>query len=120
MLIFMCAIHGVGMVDLKFILRKIVLLGNIKHVPSINKNLVRGSLLFIDGFKTALDSNKLVVSKHVKFIGKCRDYGGLFRFSLSNFCNKSMNHICGSVNDDASTKAWYVEAMSISCHVLYE
>jgi hypothetical protein len=32
-------------------------------VPSINKNLVSGFLLFRDGFKVVLESNKFVVSK---------------------------------------------------------
>jgi hypothetical protein len=44
-------------------------------------------------------------------MGKGYDSGGLFRFSLAEFCNKSMNHICGGVNDDASV--WY----SRLCHV---
>jgi hypothetical protein len=72
------------------------------HVPSINKSLVSGSLLHRDGFKIVLDSNKLVVSKCEQFVGKGYDRGGLFRFSLANFCNKLVNHICGSVYDDGS------------------
>ena len=54
-------VHGVGMVDLKFTLGKIVQLKNVQHVPSINKNLVSGSLLCRDGFKVVLESNKVVV-----------------------------------------------------------
>jgi hypothetical protein len=42
---------GVGTVDLKFTLGKIVCLKNMQHAPSINKNLVSGSLLCRDGFK---------------------------------------------------------------------
>jgi hypothetical protein len=51
------------MVDLKLTLRKIVQLKNMQHVPSINKNLVTGSLLYRDGFKVVLESNKFVMSK---------------------------------------------------------
>src|SRR5207253_6447389 len=40
------SVHGVGTVDLKFTSGKIV-----QHVPSINKNLVSGSLLCRDRFK---------------------------------------------------------------------
>jgi hypothetical protein len=72
------------------------------HVPSIKKNLVSSSLLCTDGFKVVLESNKLVVSKHGQFVGKGYDSGGLFRFSLAEFCNKLVNHICSGVNDDAS------------------
>jgi hypothetical protein len=81
------------------------------HVPSINKNLMSGSLLCRDGFKVVLESNKLVVSKHGQFVGKGYDSGGLFRFSLAEFYNKSVNHICGGVNGDASvwhSSLWHV------------
>jgi hypothetical protein len=54
---------GVGMVDLKLNSGKIVQLKNVQHVPSINKNLVSGSLLCRDGFKIVLESNKFVVLK---------------------------------------------------------
>jgi hypothetical protein len=62
--------HGVGTINLKLTLGKIVQLKNVQHIPSINKNLVSGSLLFRDGFKVVLESNKLVVSKCGQFIDK--------------------------------------------------
>jgi hypothetical protein len=77
----------------------------------MNKNLISGSLLCRDGFKVVLESNKVVVSKHGLFIGKSYECGGLFRFSLSDFSNKPVNHICGSVNDNASL--WH----SFLCHI---
>src|SRR3954464_11514561 len=77
----------------------------------MNKNLVSGSLLCRDGFKLVFESNKVIVSKFGQFIGKGYECGGLFRFSLSDFCNKSVNHICGSVDSDANV--WY----SRLCHV---
>src|SRR5438128_48368 len=77
----------------------------------MNKNLVSCFLLCRDGFRVVLESDKVVVSKHGQFIGKGYECGGLFRFSLSDFCNKSVNHICGSVNADASV--WH----SRLCHV---
>jgi hypothetical protein len=68
--------HSVGTVDLKFTSGKIMQLKNVHHVPSINKNLVSGSLLCRDGFKIDLESNKLVVSKHAPsrglFCTSCR------------------------------------------------
>jgi len=56
------SVHGLGTVDLKFTLEKIVQLRNVPHVPTINKNLVSGSVLCKDGFKVVLESNKFVVS----------------------------------------------------------
>jgi hypothetical protein len=50
------SVCGVGTVDLKFTSRKIVQLRNMQHVPSMNKNLVSGSLLYRDGFKVVLES----------------------------------------------------------------
>ena len=70
------SIRGVGMIDLKFTSGKVVQLKNVQHVPTINKNLVSGSLLCKDRFKVVLESNKLVVSKHKQFIGKGYDCGG--------------------------------------------
>jgi hypothetical protein len=64
------SVHGVGMVDLKSTLRKIVQLKNVQHVPSINKNLFSCSLLCRDGFKIVLDLNKFFMSKCGQFIGK--------------------------------------------------
>ena len=58
------SVRGVGMIDLKFTSGKIMQLKNMQHAPTINKNLVSGSLLCKDGFKVVLESNKLVVLKH--------------------------------------------------------
>jgi hypothetical protein len=62
------------MVDLKFTSGKIVQLKNVHHVPSMNKNLVSGTLLYRDGFKIVLESNQVVVSKSGQFVGKGYDY----------------------------------------------
>ncbi|WVZ53242.1 hypothetical protein U9M48_004213 [Paspalum notatum var. saurae] len=60
-------------------------LKNVQHVPSMNKNLISGSLLCRNGFKVVLESNKVVMSIH-------------------DFSNKCVNYICAGVNDDASSK----------------
>jgi hypothetical protein len=96
------SVHGTGMMDLKFTSGKIVQLRNMQHVPSMNKNLISGTLLCRDGFKVVLDSIKVVMSKSRQFIGKGYDCGGLFRFSLLDFNNKFVNHICTNVDDLAS------------------
>ena len=98
------SVHGVGTVDLKFISVKIVLLKNVHHVPSINKNLGGGSRLCRDGYKLVFESNKVVISKYGQFVGK-----GLFRLSLSDLCTKVINHVC---HDDDSN-VWH----SRLCHI---
>src|SRR3954469_24587027 len=45
------------------------------------------------------ESNKVVISKYGQFIDKGYECGGLFRLSLSDFCNKVVNHICAPGND---------------------
>jgi hypothetical protein len=97
------SIQGVGTVDLKLTSGKIVQLKNVQHLLSINKNLVSSSLLCRDGFMVVLESNKFVISKYGQFIGKGYVCGCLFRFSVSDFCNKSVNNICDGINEsDAS------------------
>lgn len=54
--------HGVGTVNLKFTSGKNVRLKNVQHVPTINKNIVSGTLLCRDGNKLVFESNKIVVS----------------------------------------------------------
>jgi hypothetical protein len=59
-----------------------------------------------------LELNKFVVSKCGQFIGKGYVCGGLFCFSVSDFCNKSVNNICDGINkSDASV--WH----SCLCHL---
>jgi hypothetical protein len=96
-------VRGVGTVDLKLTSGKIVQLRNVQHVPTIGKNLVSGSLLCRDGFKVVIESNKFVISKCGQFIGKGYECGGLFRFSVLDYCNKSVNLISDGINEsDAS------------------
>jgi hypothetical protein len=84
---------GVGTVILKFTSRKMVLLKNVQHVPSIKKNLVSGSLLCRDGYKLVFESNKCILSMYGTFVGKGYDSGGLCRLSLHDVCNKSVNNV---------------------------
>src|SRR4051812_13894427 len=104
------SVHGVGTVDLKFTSGRIVQLKNVQHFPAIKKNLVSGSLLCREGFKLVFESNKVVVTKYGLFVGKGYECGGLFRFSLADFCNKVVNNIHSSVNE---TEVWH----SRLCHI---
>jgi hypothetical protein len=102
-------VQGVGTVKLKFTSGKTVQLKNVQHVPSINKNLVSGSLLCRDSFKLVFESNKVVISKYEQFVGKGYECGGLFRLSLSNLCTKVVNHVC----NDNESNIWH----SRLCHI---
>jgi hypothetical protein len=84
---------GVGTIILKFTLGKTMLLKNVHDVPSIKNNLVSGSLLCRDGYKLVFESNKCILSKYGTFVGKSYDSGGLFRLSLHDVCNKSVNNV---------------------------
>jgi hypothetical protein len=56
-----------------------------------------------DDFKVVLKSNKFIMLKCGQFIGQGYVCGGLFRFSISDFCNKFVNNICNGINEsDAS------------------
>jgi hypothetical protein len=79
----------------------------------MNKNLVSRTLLCRDGFKVVLESNKVVVSKSAQFIGKGYDCGCLFHFSLLDFNNESVNHICANV--DGLAIIWH----SCLCHISF-
>jgi hypothetical protein len=65
----------------------------VQHVASIKKNLVSGSLLYRDGYKIVIESNKCVLSKYGTFVEKVYDYNGLFRLSLHYVCNKIVNNV---------------------------
>ena len=78
---------------LKFTSGKTVLLKNVQHVPSIKKNLVSGSFLCRHGYKLLFESNKCILSKYGSFVEKGYESGGLFRLSLHDVCNKSVNNV---------------------------
>jgi hypothetical protein len=84
---------GVGTIILKFTSGNTVLLKNVQYVPSIKKNLVSASLLCWDGYKLVFESNKCILSKYGTFVGKGYDSGALFRLSLHDVCNKSVNNV---------------------------
>ena len=104
---------GVGTVELKLSSGKIVHLKNMQHALSINRNLISGSLLCPDGYKLVFESNKVVISKFGKFVGKGYDSGGLFRLNTvePNFLLNiaSMNKVCES-------NVWH----SYFCHINFD
>jgi hypothetical protein len=86
-----------------------VQLNNVQHVSSINKNLVSDSILYRDGFKVVLESNKFVVSNCGQFIGKGYVCRCLFRFSVSNFPRHVFPQLCVLVvGRPISIKRWKI------------
>ena len=69
------SVLGVGMVDLKLSSGKTVPLKNVQHALTINRNLISVSLCQ-NGYKLVFESNKVVMSKFVNFIGKGYMSGG--------------------------------------------
>jgi hypothetical protein len=63
-------------------------------------------------FKVVSESNKFNVLKCGQFIGKSYMRRDLFRFSVSDFCNKSMNNICDGINESEAS-VWH----SRLCHL---
>jgi hypothetical protein len=59
-----------------------------------------------------LESNKFIVLKCEQFIGKGYVCRGLFRFSVSDFCNKSVYNICNGINE-SNARVWH----SHLCHL---
>ena len=59
-----------GQINLKLTSSKTLTLEGVQHVPNIRKNLISTSLLVQHGFKLVFESNKVVITKNEKFIGK--------------------------------------------------
>jgi hypothetical protein len=88
-----------------------VQLKNVQHVLIIGKNLVSGSLLCRDGFKVVMSPINLSCLS-VDNLSVKAECGGLFRFSVSDYCSKSVNLISDGINEsDASV--WH----SHLCHL---
>jgi hypothetical protein len=45
------------------------------------------------------ESNKVVLSKHGTFVGKCYECNDMFRFSLEDFSDNIVNHVCTNIDE---------------------
>ena len=106
-------ILGVGTVELKLSSGKIVHLKNVRHAPSINRNLIRGFLLCRDGFKLVFESNKVVISKFGNFVGKGYESGGLFHL---NTIDPNFHLNIASMNKICESNVWH----SRFCHINFD
>jgi hypothetical protein len=73
---------GIGTVELILSNGKKLVLNNVYHIPDIKKNLVSTSLLFKNGVKAVLESDKLILSKNGVFVGKGCSCNGMYKLSI--------------------------------------
>ncbi|WCJ24899.1 hypothetical protein M5689_006823 [Euphorbia peplus] len=78
---------GEGQIKLELSSGNFLVLDNVLHGLSLRKNLVSASLLDQNGFKLVLGSNKVVITRHGTFVGKCYLVSGLYKLNVVPFSN---------------------------------
>ncbi|GKA43533.1 zinc finger, CCHC-type containing protein [Tanacetum coccineum] len=91
-----------GKIYLVFTSGNTLTLNDVLYVPDIRKNLVSGSLLNKFGFKLVFESDKSIISKGGKFIGKGYHTGGMFKLNIKDVVNSSVNDVNMTEISDAS------------------
>ncbi|GJR99358.1 zinc finger, CCHC-type containing protein [Tanacetum coccineum] len=95
-------VKGKGKIDLVFTSGNTLTLKNVLHVPDVCKNLVSGSLLNKFGFKLVFESDKFILSKGGKFVGKGYHTGGMFKLNIKDVVNSSVNDVNMTEISDAN------------------
>ncbi|GJS35540.1 zinc finger, CCHC-type containing protein [Tanacetum coccineum] len=95
-------VKGKGKIDLVFTSGNTLTLKNVLHVPDVRKNLVSGSLLNKFGFKLVFESDKFILSKGGKFVGKGYHTGGMFKLNIKDVVNSSVNDVNMTEISDAN------------------
>ncbi|GKB30245.1 retrovirus-related pol polyprotein from transposon TNT 1-94 [Tanacetum coccineum] len=78
-------------VQMKFTSGKTVTLHNVLHVPTISKSLVSVGKLDEHGFKMAIESRKVVITKRGLFVGKGYYQEGMYRLNVENESPKNVS-----------------------------
>ncbi|GJZ98344.1 retrovirus-related pol polyprotein from transposon TNT 1-94, partial [Tanacetum coccineum] len=94
---------GVRTVQMKFTSGKTVTLHKVLHVPTISMSLVSVGKLNEHGFKVAIESRKVVITKHGLFMGKGYYQEGMYRLNVENEPPKNVsenNHIDSSISSN--------------------
>ncbi|KAI3702682.1 hypothetical protein L6452_28431 [Arctium lappa] len=86
-------VKGKGKVTLEFTSGNTLTLNDVLHVPDVRKNLVSGSILNKHGFKLVFESDKVILSKGGRFVGKGYLTGGMFKLNINNVVNNSVNNV---------------------------
>ncbi|GKF72790.1 zinc finger, CCHC-type containing protein, partial [Tanacetum coccineum] len=95
-------VKGKGKIDLVFTSSNTLTLKDVLHVPDVHKNLVSRSLLNKFGFKLVFESNKFIISKGGKFVGKGYHAGGMFKLNIIEVVNSSVNDVNMTEISDAN------------------
>jgi len=66
----MAPVLGVGRINLKLTSEKTLILQDVHYVPEVRRNLISGTLLVQQGYKLVFESNKVIITKGLNFIGK--------------------------------------------------
>ncbi|GJS35543.1 zinc finger, CCHC-type containing protein [Tanacetum coccineum] len=91
-----------GKIDLVFTYGNTLTLNDVLHVPDVRKNLVSGSLLNKFGFKLVFKSDKFILSKGGKFVGKGYHTGEMFKLNIKDVVNSSVNDVNMTEISDAN------------------
>nr|GEX99302.1 hypothetical protein [Tanacetum cinerariifolium] len=95
-------VKGNGKIDLVFTSGNTLTLNDVLHVPYVRNNLVSGSLLNKFGFKLVFESDKFILSKGGKFVGKGYHTGGMFKLNIKDVVNSSVNDVNMTEISDAN------------------
>nr|GEY76894.1 retrovirus-related Pol polyprotein from transposon TNT 1-94 [Tanacetum cinerariifolium] len=95
-------VKGKGKINLGFTSGNTLTFKNVFRVPDIHKNLVSGSLLNKFGFKLVFESNKFILSKGGKFVGKGYHTGEMFKLNIKDVVNSSVNVVNMTEISDAN------------------
>ncbi|GJY11896.1 zinc finger, CCHC-type containing protein [Tanacetum coccineum] len=95
-------VKGKGKIDLVFTSGNTLTVNDVLHVLDVRKNLVSGSLLNKFGFKLVFKSDKFILSKGGKFVGKGYHTGGMFKLNIKDVVNSSVNDVNMTAISDAN------------------
>ncbi|GKC96381.1 zinc finger, CCHC-type containing protein [Tanacetum coccineum] len=95
-------VKGKGKIDLVFTSGNTLTLNDVLHVLDVHKNLVSRSLLNKFGFKLVFKSDKFILSKGGKFVGKGHHTGGMFKLNIKDVENSSVNDVNMTEISDAN------------------
>ncbi|GJU73263.1 zinc finger, CCHC-type containing protein [Tanacetum coccineum] len=91
-----------GKINLVFTSGNTLTLNDVLHGLNVRKNLVTGSLLNKFSFKLVFESDKFILSKGGKFVGKGYHTGGMFKLNIKDAINSSVNDVNMTEISDAN------------------
>ncbi|GKB77961.1 zinc finger, CCHC-type containing protein [Tanacetum coccineum] len=95
-------VKGKGKIDLVFTSGNTLTLNDVLHVLNVHKNLVSGSFLNKFGFKLVFESDKFILFKVGKFVGKGYHTDGMFKLNIKYVVNSCVNDVNMTEISDAN------------------